>query len=158
MAFLRLMTIADRGERGGQHHALDTGVARRAQHPERAFTRGHDQFVLVLGNVRWKRRGDVQHVLAALDRLGPSGVVLEIRSEEGQTAAGLGATLLQKRAHVVLTLEVSYRRAHLMARGQELQDGVAADEARAAGYQNCAHRRPPYTLCISAACRPADNT
>jgi len=85
--------MADRGERGGQHHALDTGVARRAQHPERAFTRRHDQFVLVL------------------------------RERSLETAR------LQKRAHVALTHEVSYRGVHLMARGQELQDGVAADEA-----------------------------
>ena len=28
-----------------------------------------------------------------------------------------------------------------MARGQKLQDGMATDEARTAGNQNCAHRR-----------------
>lgn len=28
---------------------------------------------------------------------------------------------------------------HPMARGQELQNAVAANEARPAGYQNCAH-------------------
>jgi hypothetical protein len=41
-------------------------------------------------------------VVAGTGRLGPAGVTLEIGGNEGQTIAGIGAALLQHRAHVGL--------------------------------------------------------
>ncbi len=83
----------------------------------------------------------MQHVLAAGDGFRPARVVFEIGGDEGQAIARLGAAFLQHGAHVALALQAPHRGAHLMARGQELQDAMAADEARPAGHQNCAHFR-----------------
>ena len=102
---------------------------------------GHDQLVFVLGNIWRKRRRHVEHVVAAGDRLGPARIVFEIGGDEGQAIARLGASLLQHGAHVTGAIQVPHRGAHLVARLQELQDAVAADEPRAAGNQNGAHRR-----------------
>jgi len=98
------MTIADRGERGGQHHPLDACVARGAQHPQRTFARGHDQLVVMLGHADGKRRGNVQHVLAAGGGFLPAGIVLQIGGEEVHRLAGLGAAGLEHGANVGLTL------------------------------------------------------
>jgi hypothetical protein len=94
----------------------------------------------VLGDIRRKRRRHVQHKVAAGDSLRPARVVFEIGGDEVQTIAWLGAAFLQHGAHAALALQTSDRGAHPMARGQELHDGMAADEARPAGHQNCADR------------------
>jgi len=62
---LRRLSVADGGERGSQHDALDACIASGAQNAEGAFASGHDQFVLVFG---------------------PAGVAFEIGGEEGQAA------------------------------------------------------------------------
>src|ERR1700722_1784502 len=82
----------------------------------------------------------MQYKLAASDGLGPARVVFEIGGDKGQAIARLGAAFLEHRAYVALALQTPYGGAHLMARGQELEDGMAGDEARPAGNQNCAHR------------------
>ncbi len=82
----------------------------------------------------------VQHVLTAGDGFRPARVVFEIGGDEGQAMARVGAAFLQHGAHVGLALQAAYRGTHLMASGQELQDGMAANEARSAGNQNCAPR------------------
>jgi hypothetical protein len=82
----------------------------------------------------------VQHVLAAGDSARPARIAFEIGGEERQAIARLGATFLQHRAYVILALQAANRGVYLMASRQELQDAMAADEARSAGNQNCAHR------------------
>jgi hypothetical protein len=146
----RLVAVADRREGRGEHHALDARAARGAQHTERAFARGHDQLVLVLGYARRKRRRHVQHVVAAGGRLRPARIACQIGGDEGQTIARFGAALPEHGAHLALAPKVAHGGPHPMARGQELKDGVAADEARTAGYQDYAH--PPSHWCV----RPGD--
>jgi hypothetical protein len=81
----------------------------------------------------------MQHALAAVNGLCPARVADEIGGDEGQAVGRFGSTLLEQGANVTLALQAPDRRAHLMARRQELQDAMAADEARTAGHQNGAH-------------------
>ncbi len=81
----------------------------------------------------------MQHVVAAGDGFGPAGVFLEIGGDEAQAIAGISTGFLEGGAHAAFAIHTPYGRAHLMARGQELEDRVAADEARAAGDQDFAH-------------------
>jgi hypothetical protein len=53
--------------------------------------------------------------------------------------ARFDATFLQHGAYVTLTCQASHGGAHIMTRRQELQDAMAAYEARSSGDQNCAH-------------------
>ena len=78
-----LVAIADRREGRGEDDALHTRIARRAQHPQRALTRGNDQVVFMLGRRCRKGRCDMQHVIAAGGSLGPAGVLLKVGREEG---------------------------------------------------------------------------
>src|SRR5271166_2894582 len=91
---------------------------------------------LVLGNVQGKGRCHVENVFAAGDGFWPPSIVFEIGGDEGQAIARHGAAFLQHGAHLALALQVPHRGAYLMADGQELQDGMAADEARPAGHQD----------------------
>ncbi len=127
------MTVADRRERRGLHHAPDARAARRAQHAQRALARGHDQLVLVLGHVEREWRGHVQHEVATGRGFGPAGVGGEVGGEERQALAGVGARGLQHGAHLGLALERAHRGAHAVAGREQLQDAVRGDEARAAG-------------------------
>ena len=86
----------------------------------------------------------MQDVFTAGDRSRPAGVAFEISGNERQAITRLGAALPQQCAHVALAPEIADRGAHLMAGGQKLQDAMAADEARPAGDQNCAHRCLPF--------------
>jgi hypothetical protein len=82
----------------------------------------------------------MQYEFAASGGLRPAGIAFEIGGGERQAIAWLGATLAQHCAHVAFALQVAHGRAHLMARGEKLQDAMAADKARPAGDQNHAHR------------------
>jgi hypothetical protein len=62
----------DRGERRGQDHPLDAAVKGGAQHAQRPVASRHDQLVGILGLRGRKRRRDVQHVPAPVDRRRPS--------------------------------------------------------------------------------------
>ena len=126
-------------ERRRQHHALDAGVARGAQHAQRAVTRRHDQIVFMPGNARGKWRGNVQHIIATGDRFGPARIVFEIGRDKGQPTARFGAALLEQGAHIGLAPQAAYSGADLMICGQKLKDRMAADEPGPAGNQNYAH-------------------
>ena len=60
---------------------LTAAGARGAQYPQRAFARGDDEFVLVVGHIGYKRRSDVQHVVAAIDRIAPAGILRQVGGE-----------------------------------------------------------------------------
>src|SRR5208337_4635977 len=93
----------------------------------------------MLGDARGQGRRHVQHVLAPGNGFPPTRVVYEIGGEEGQAIARLSPAFPQQSAHVALALQAAYGGAHLMPRGQQLQNGMASDEARPAGNKNCAH-------------------
>ena len=116
---------------------------RRTQNPQCAFARRHDQVVLVFGHGRRQGRCHVQHIFATRHGLRPARVAAKISGDEGQAITRRGAAFLQQRAQVALALQAAHGGAHLMARGQQLQDAMAADEARPAGDQDCADRRLP---------------
>lgn len=137
------MAVADRAQRRGDDDAPDAGLARGAQHPQRAVAGRDDHLVLVLGHAGRQRRGDVHDVVAPVDRLAPARVCREVRREEGHGFRRSRPALAQHRQHVVPTIGPAYRRPHGMARGQKLQDDVNADEARPAGHQNSAHCQIP---------------
>ena len=82
----------------------------------------------------------MQHVFTAGNRWGPAGVLFQVGGEELETIARLGAAGLEQGADVGLACEVADRGPHRVAGGQKLQDAMAADESRSAGYQDCAHR------------------
>ena len=71
----------------------------------------------------------MQHIVAAGDGFRPARVVCEIGGYERQAIAGFSSAHFQHRAYVAFALQVSYRGADLMARGEELQNGMAADKA-----------------------------
>ena len=79
---LLLVTVADGGEGRGQHRPPNAGRARGLQHPQRPVAGGNDELVLVLRHAEWKGRGDVQHEVAAGDRLRPAGVAQKIGGGE----------------------------------------------------------------------------
>jgi hypothetical protein len=82
----------------------------------------------------------VQYTFAAGDGFRPASIGFEISSDEGQAIARLGPAFPQHGAHRILAVQISNRGAHVMARGQQLQNGMAANETGASGNQNCAHR------------------
>src|SRR5262249_20189079 len=61
--------------------------------------------------------------------------------------------LLQHGAYVSLSPRAPHRGAHLMARGQKLQDAVAADETRPAGHEDGGHRALFYRA-STGSCEP----
>ena len=71
----------------------------------------------------------MQHEIAAGHRLRPAGIGLQVGGGERQRVAGFSSANFQHRAYVAFALQVSYRGADLMARGEELQNGMAADKA-----------------------------
>ncbi len=86
-----------------------------------------------------QRRRHVQNVVAARGGFTPAGVTGEIGREQRQALARLDTRLPEHGAHVRLAIEAAHRGAHLMARGQELRDAMAADKAGSAGHQHKAH-------------------
>ncbi len=133
----------DGGEGGGEHDALHARIARGAQGPERAVAGGDDQLVLVLRYAGRNRRGDMEHVVAPGGGFGPTVIRHEIRSEEGEAGTGLGAARLEHLADFRLAGKVAHRGADLVALFQQLQDAVRADEAGAAGDEDCGHGGSP---------------
>ena len=75
----------------------------------------------------------MQDVVATGDGLSPAGVVFKIGGEKGQAAANVRARGFESGPDVGLALEISYGSADLMARGEELENAVAADESGASG-------------------------
>ena len=133
------MAVADRGERGGQHHAAHAGIARGAQHAQCAVARGDDQFVLVLRDRFRERRGDVQHEIAAGSRFLPAFAGSQVGGEEAQAFAGIGAVRAQQFAHAGFAAGVAHGGAHLVPGLQQLQQRMAADEAGTAGDEYVGH-------------------
>src|SRR6185437_6633530 len=76
-------------------------------------------------------------------RCRPALVALEVGLGEAEPRARFGAALLQHGANRDLALQAAHRGAHLVARRQQLQDAVAADETTSARHQYLAHRRSP---------------
>ena len=87
----------------------------------------------------------MEDVVAAGDGFGPACVLFEVGGEEGELIAGRRAADFEHRADIGLALEVADGGADLMAGGQKLQDGMGADEAGAAGDEDCAHCRRLFT-------------
>ena len=85
----------------------------------------------------------MKHIVATRDGVRPSAVILKISGEETQPVARIRAAFLEHGAHIGFALQMTHRRAHLMAGGQELQNGVAADKPGSAGDQNSVHLHPP---------------
>lgn len=136
---LRLVAIRDRAKRGCQHDACDAGVTRGTQHAQRPVARGSDQFVFVFGSMWRHRRSHVEHILAAVHSLRPPRIGFEIRGDKRHAIARLGPTFPQHGADLTFAMQISNCRPHLMTRGEQLQDRMAADETRASRDQNSAH-------------------
>ena len=79
----------DRGDRGGDDDPLDAAPQGRAQDPQGPVAGGHDQLVGVLGLGRRERRGDVEDVVAAVDRLLPALVAKQVGGGEREPVAGV---------------------------------------------------------------------
>ena len=133
------MTVADRRERRGQHHAPDARVARGAQHAQGPRPRRSDELLLVAGQLRRERRRHVQDVVAPGDRLGPAAVGGQIGGGERQPLARLDAARPHGGAHLVGAGQAAHGGAHLVPRAEQLHHAMTGDEARAAGHQHLAH-------------------
>ncbi len=131
----RLAAAGDRGDRGGDDDSLDPGVEGGAQDPQRALARRHDQLVGVLRLHRREGRGDVEHVVAAGDGLGPAVVGEQVGGEHREPLAGVDLRG-DRGAHLALAGEVADGRAHRVALAQQLDDAPAAEESRAAADQD----------------------
>ncbi len=128
------MSIADCCERGCKDNTLDSRIASSAQYTERSLARRYDQLILVLGNSPGEGRRRVQYVVATIDRGLPARVRFEVCHEERD------AVILQLRSQLACACRAPDSGANSMAGGQQLQEGVARNEARASGYQHRAHR------------------
>jgi hypothetical protein len=133
------MAVAYGGEGGCQDNALHACGACGAEDAESAFARGADEVVLVLRDFGWKRRGDVEDVVAAGCGFGPAFVFFEIGNEEGEGQFWLCASVEEHGADFGLARGVADGGTHDVASGEELEDGVAADEAGASGNEDSGH-------------------
>lgn len=121
---------------------MDIGIAGGAQDAESAFAGRDDEVVFVFGQAEREGRGDVENVVASGDALRPAGIALKIGGEEGEAVGkvgGIGSGLLEAGADFGLAAKIANGGADLMAGGEKLKDGVAADESGPAGDKNCAH-------------------
>ena len=136
------MAVADGGEGRGQHHAFDTRVAGDTEHAESAVTGRNDQLIFVLGESRREGRGDVQHVIAAGDRLEPASITFQIGGKEGEAVHCVvgHAALFQHGADAGFTVQVTDGSADAVAGVEKLEDGVTRNEAGAARHQYGRHR------------------
>ena len=75
---LRRMTIVDCPARGGQHHTLDGGIASRAQDPQSAFPRRHDQVVLVFWGIGGNGGRDVHDIVTSRRSFPPPRIAHQI--------------------------------------------------------------------------------
>jgi hypothetical protein len=133
------MAIADRAHRRGDHDPPHAGIARGAQHPQRAVAGRDNHLVLVPGNSGRQWRGDMEHVVATGDRLAPPLVRREVGGKERQVFGRRRPALSQHRLHIGLPVRPAHRGPHRVAGGQKLQDHVDANEAGPAGDQYGAH-------------------
>ena len=142
---------ADCGDRRRHRYALDAGVERGAQHPQRAIASRHDQLVRVLGLDRRKGRGHVQHVPAAGDRLGPTAVGVEIRGETVSRSRDRRSGRLDGIAHRTLTREIAHGRPHVVAPLQQrrrctTRRGTPCRRSRAPFHRSPSCEHPNRTL------------
>lgn len=85
------MSVADGGEGRCEHNAANAGITRGAQNAERALACGDDELVFVLRHARRQRRGNVQHIVAAVDGLRPAAVLFGVGDEKREPVQSVRA-------------------------------------------------------------------
>src|SRR5579862_1013079 len=84
----------------------------------------------------------MEHVIAPGDRCRPAGIVGQIRGEERQPIATVGAGLRERRTYFPFAPQIPQRGTNLMPGAKQCQSAVAADETGTASDQNCAQVAP----------------
>ncbi len=125
------MSVADGGKRRREHDTANPAAPRGSEHPQRSFSGRHDEFVFVGGVAGREGRRHVQHEVAARCRFDPAVVLMEVGGEEfhGLRRFGGGPADAEHRAHCFSPFQIAHGGPHAMPGGQQLEEGVATDEA-----------------------------
>ena len=129
------MSVSDRREGGGLHHPLDACIRGGTQHTQHPVAGRDDQLVGILGDADRERRGHMQHIIHARDRLGPTRIRSEVGGHELDSTAIL-PTGRDHRAHLVGSHHRAHRRSHPETVAQRRDEAVRSDEPRPAGDQD----------------------
>ena len=78
----------------------------------------------------------MKHVVAAIDRIAPAGILRQVGGEERKRLSRRRAALAQHREHVAVPVRMAHGGPHVVAGGQQLQDGMHPDKTRPARNQN----------------------
>jgi hypothetical protein len=85
----------------------------------------------------------MKHVVAAIDRIAPAGILRQVGGEERKRLSRRRSALTQHREHIPAPVRMTHSGAHVVAGGQQLQDGMHPDKTRPACNQNRAHCKNP---------------
>ncbi len=111
------MPIGDSGHGRGHDNPLHPGITGKAQRAQSPFTGWADQLIFVLGHHGREGRGNMLHIINALNGFCPAIIARQVCGEKGEIVE-VGRNLLEGFANLWLTAKIADGGAHVIARVQ----------------------------------------